>query len=57
MMKKLLNAFLVALVAILLGAGLAAAQEKLPPEYGSIDDYPVPIGAGSAEAARSALNR
>lgn len=49
MMKKLLNAFLVALVAILLGAGLAAAQEKLPPEYGSIDDYPVPIGAGSAE--------
>ena len=37
----------IAVLVIALGAAAAGAQEKLPPEYGSIDDYPVPIGAGS----------
>jgi len=44
-MRTLLGAF--ALAAFLLGAGLAGAQEKLPADYGSLDGYPVPIGAGS----------
>jgi hypothetical protein len=43
--RGLVAALAAALLA--LGSGLAVAQEKLPPEYGSIDDYPVPIGAGS----------
>lgn len=45
--RRLVQSLAVAVLAFLLGAGHAGAQEKLPPEYGSIDDYPVPIGAGS----------
>ena len=44
-MRKLLAAF--AAVMFLLGAGPAPAQEKLPADFGSLDGYPVPIGAGS----------
>ena len=32
---------------LLLCASLAGAQEKLPADFGSLDGYPVPIGAGS----------
>jgi len=37
----------IAAALFLLGAGLARAQEKLPADFGSLDGYPVPIGAGS----------
>jgi len=43
--RKLLAAIAVAM--FLLGASLAGAQEKLPADYGSLEGYPVPIGAGS----------
>jgi hypothetical protein len=36
-----------AALAFALGAGRAGAQEKLPADFGSLDSYPVPIGAGS----------
>jgi len=44
-MRKLLPAVAIAL--FLLGTGGALAQEKLPADYGSLEGYPVPIGAGS----------
>lgn len=45
-MRRLVTLFSV--LALLLGAGHAPAQEKPPAGYGSLESYPVPIGSGSA---------
>ncbi len=47
-MNRLVPALAFTILAFVLGAGCAAAQEKPPADYGSLESYPVPIGAGSA---------
>lgn len=46
--KRLVPALAFAMLACALGAGYAGAQDKPPADYGSLESYPVPIGAGSA---------